>query len=332
MGILRRSDALTVIEATAVRLRARPAWSDAVRLAGAITLRLLLVLLTFALVVVLVQLALVAARTRADHAPLADIIGQTAEGVSDYFGSLIGGSLGEASSTSILGGRRRAMGDLVLEAYTRSIGLVVLATATATALGIGSGVLAAAAGRGVPRASLLTATTIATAAPSFLIAAALVLLGSELNARLHIRLWPTFGFGWDDHLILPVLVLAARPLAYVAGQTFVAVEEVLREDYIHTARSRGLLESVILLRHALHNAAGPILAAVSTAVSIALSTLPVVEVFFSWPGLGFGLPQAIRRLDAATAGTFLGALAVTIALFRFGLDAVAARLGRGAGG
>ena len=67
-------------------------------------------------------------------------------------------------------------------------------------------------------------------------------------------------------------------------------------------------------------------------LSIALSTLPVVEVFFSWPGLGFALLQAIRRFDAATAGTLLGALAVTIALARFGLDALAGHFARRATG
>jgi len=67
----------------------------------------------------------------------------------------------------------------------------------------------------------------------------------------------------------------------------------------------------------------PIIGAVASGLSIALSTLPVVEVFFSWPGLGFALLQAVRRFDAATAGTLLGALAVTIAIIRFGLDALA---------
>ena len=55
------------------------------------------------------------------------------------------------------------------------------------------------------------------------------------------------------------------------------------------------------------------------------STLPVVEVFFSWPGLGFSLLLAIRRFDAATAGTLLGSLAVTIAIIG-SLDALASRL------
>jgi len=314
-----------VVEASAVPAPARPSLRGVRRSLVAIAVRAALVLLTFVLIVALAQIALVSARTRLDHAPLADVLGQALEGTSDYFASLLAGSLGEASTTSILGGQRRAMGELLVDAYVKSMGLVLLATGGAAALGVTAGVLAAGAGRSAVRAGLLTATTLATALPSFLIAAALVLLGSELNARAHIRLWPTFGFGWDDHLILPVLVLAARPFAQIAGHAYVALDEVLREDYIRTARSRGLLESVILARHALPNAAGPILGAIAAALSIALSTLPVVEVFFSWPGLGFGLLQAIRRFDAATAGTFLGALAVTIALVRFGLDAVAAR-------
>ncbi|HET7701493.1 MAG TPA: hypothetical protein VFM06_11580, partial [Candidatus Limnocylindria bacterium] len=72
-------------------------------------------------------------------------------------------------------------------------------------------------------------------------------------------------------------------------------------------------------------AAVPIIGAVAAALSIALSTLPVVEVFFSWPGIGFALLQAIRRFDGATAGTLLGALAVTIAIVRLSLDALAGR-------
>jgi ABC-type dipeptide/oligopeptide/nickel transport system permease component len=58
----------------------------------------------------------------------------------------------------------------------------------------------------------------------------------------------------------------------------------------------------------------------------------VVEVFFSWPGLGFALLQAIRRFDAATTGTLLGSLAVTIAVVRFSLDALAGRFARRATG
>lgn len=294
----------------------------------AVAIRVLLVGLTFVLIVVLSQVALVSARTRLERADLPTIAQQAWEGTADYFTSLASGSLGEATSTSILGGERRAMGDLLLDAYPKSIALVGLAVGAATVLGVAVGVLAA-AGRGVrPRGALLAATTLAISIPSFLIAILLVLLGAEVTARTGVRLWPSFGFGWDDHLLLPVAVLAARPFAQIANFAFVATDEVLQLDYIRTARAKGLAESVILGRHALANAAIPIVGAVETGLTIALSTLPVVEVFFAWPGLGFALLQAIRRFDAATAGTLLGALAVTIAVVRSALDGLADRFAR----
>jgi len=296
------------------------------RAAVAVLTRALLVIFTFILIVVLAQIALVAARTRFDHAPIGDILQQAWEGTQDYFSSLFQGSLGEATSTSILGGRRRPMGEVLLDAYPKSMLLVGLAVSLATVLGMAVGVVAAATRSRRLRAVLVGSTMAVISLPSFLLAILLILLSAEMVRRYNIRLWPSFGFGVDDHLILPTLVLAARPFAQIASFAFVAVDEELGADYVRTARSKGLLERVVIGRHALRNALVPILGAVATALSIGLSTLPVVEVFFSWPGVGFSLLQAIQRFDAATAGTLLGALVVTIAIVRFALDAAASRL------
>jgi len=306
--------------------RHAPRRSTLSRAAVTVLTRLLLVIFTFVLIVVLAQVALVAARSRFDHAPLWDILAQAWEGTQDYFSSLFQGSLGEATSTSILGGRRRSMGEVLLEAYPKSMVLVGLAVTLATFLGVVVGVVAAATRSGRLRAALLAGTTAVISTPSFLLAILLILLSAEMVRRYNTRLWPSFGFGIDDHLILPTLVLAARPFAQIASFALVAVDEELGVDYVRTARSKGLLERVVIGRHALRNALVPILGAIAAALSIALSTLPVVEVFFSWPGLGFSLLQAIQRFDAATTGTLLGALVVTIALVRFALDAAAARL------
>src|SRR6185503_1039558 len=291
------------------------------RAAVAVLTRVLLVAFTFVLIVVLAQIALVAARTRFDHAPIADILQQAWEGTQDYFSSLFQGSLGEATSTSILGGQRRSMGQVLLDAYPKSMLLVGLAVTLATVLGVIVGVVAAATRSSRLRAVLVGSMTAVISTPSFLLAILLILLSAEMVRRYNVRLWPSFGFGIDDHLILPTLVLAARPFAQIANFAFVAVDEELGADYVRTARSKGLLERVVIGRHALRNALVPILGAIAAALSIGLSTLPVVEVFFSWPGLGFSLLQAIQRFDAATAGTLLGALVVTIAIIRFALDA-----------
>ena len=294
--------------------------------------RVLLVLFTFILIVVLAQIALVAASTRAQHLGLGDVLGRAWEGTQDYFSSLLQGSLGEATSTSILGNQRRSMWDVLADAYPKSMVLVGLAVTAATGLGMLVGIAAAATTSRRLRGALLSVTVVAISTPSFLLAVLLILLSATMVSRYGIRLWPSFGFGWDDHLILPVIVLAARPFAQIANITYVALDETLGSDYVRTARSKGLRESAILFRHALGNAAIPILGAIAAALSIGLSTLPVVEVFFSWPGLGFSLLQAIRRFDAATAGTLLGALAVTIVVVRLALDAIAARYVRAATG
>ena len=304
----------------------------AARISLAVLIRSLLIVLTFVLIVVLSQVALVSARTRLERADLPTIAQQAWEGTQDYFTSLASGSLGEASSTSILGGQRRAMGELLLDAYWKSMVLVFLAVGIAAVAGILVGVLAAASRSARLRGSLLTLTTLTVSLPSFLVAILLILGGAELTARSGVRLWPTSGFGIDGHLIVPVIVLALRPFAQIANFAYLATDDVLKLDYIRTARAKGLIESVIVGRHALGNAAVPIIGAVASGLSIALSTLPVVEVFFSWPGLGFALLQAVRRFDAATAGTLLGALAVTIAIVRFGLDALAARFAHRATG
>ncbi|GAC1457155.1 MAG: hypothetical protein NVSMB8_04560 [Candidatus Limnocylindrales bacterium] len=306
--------------------------SPGTRAAAAIGLRVGLVLLTFVLVVVLSQIAIVSARTRVDHTDLGAILQQAGEGTQDYFGSLLAGSLGEATTTSILGGQRRSMGQVLLDAYPKSMVLVLIAIGAATILGIATGIAAAAVRTARARGAVLGVTILAISTPSFLLAVAMVMLSGEMTSRFGVRLWPSFGFGWDDHLIVPSIVLGARPFAQIASITYVSVAEILRLDYIRTARSKGLVESVILGRHALGNAAVPIIGAVAIGLSIALSTLPVVEVFFSWPGLGFALLLAIRRFDAATAGTLLGALAITIAVLRMALDAVAARFAHAATG
>jgi peptide/nickel transport system permease protein len=294
----------------------------------AVGTRALLVLLTYVLIVVLAQVALVSAGTRLSHLDIWTVLSRSWEGTADYFGSLMAGSLGEATSTSILGGQRRAMGELLLDAYPKSMVLVLLAVGMAALAGVAVGVFAAASRSARARGALLGITIVAVSLPSYLVAIVFILLSVFFVERFGLRLFPSFGFGWDSHLVLPAIVLGGRPFAQIASFTFVATDEVLHTDYVRTARSKGLLERTVLFRHGLANAAVPILGAIAAGISIGLSTLPVVEVFFGWPGLGFALLQAIRRFDAATAGTLLGSLAVTIAIIRFALDALADRFVR----
>src|SRR5581483_9993178 len=164
------------------------------RVALRVLSRVLLVLFTFVLIVALAQLALVAASTRAQHIGLDEVIRRAWEGTQDYFSSLLQGSLGEATSTSILGNRRRSMGEVLLDAYPKSMMLVGLAVIVATALGVLVGTAAAATSSRRVRGALLGITVLAVSTPSFLLAILLILLSATMVSRYGIRLWPSFGF------------------------------------------------------------------------------------------------------------------------------------------
>ena len=104
---------------------------------------------------------------------------------------------------------------------------------------------------------------------------------------------PPTGFGWDEHAIMPALVLAARPLAQIVQITYVSLMDVLRQDYIRTAHAKGLRQRWVIVRHALRNVLVPVLTTLGASLRFSLASLPVVEVFFVWPGVGLALWRAI---------------------------------------
>ena len=94
------------------------------------------------------------------------------------------------------------------------------------------------------------------------------------------RLVPVGGFGRDGHLVIPVLVLAARPIAHLARLAYLSLSDVLGQEYIRTAEAKGLYRQMILHVHASPNAAVPILTGLSVSLRFSLGSLPVVE--YSW--------------------------------------------------
>ena len=99
------------------------------------------------------------------------------------------------------------------------------------------------------------------------------------------------------HLVLPTLVLGTSTLAVVARMTRSSMLEVLREDYVRTARAKGLGEPAVLLRHVLRNALVPILTHVSVHLPGIFVGSFLIEVFFSIPGLGREVLLAVNRSD-----------------------------------
>jgi peptide/nickel transport system permease protein len=99
------------------------------------------------------------------------------------------------------------------------------------------------------------------------------------------------------HLILPAIALGTIPMAIVARMTRSAMLEVLEQDYVRTARAKGLAERVVTLRHALKNALLPIITILGLQVGVLLSGAVLTETIFAWPGIGRWLYLSILSRD-----------------------------------
>ncbi len=232
-----------------------------------------------------------------------------------YLGRLVSGDLGTAFAAGF-GTRRMDISEIVAAVVPRSVGLLAVSLGIAIVLGIILGVLAARRRDSIRALPIIFLSLIGISLPSFLAALLLQIAAVSYTRYFGRALLPVGGFGWDAHLILPALVLAARPIAQITRVTSVTVTNVLKQDYVRTAQSKGLRGYIIWLRHIAPNAAIPILTTIGTSVRFSLSSLPVVELYFGWPGIGQTLIRAIaRRDDLLTV-----ALALTLGLIFIGIN------------
>jgi peptide/nickel transport system permease protein len=111
--------------------------------------------------------------------------------------------------------------------------------------------------------------------------------------------WKAF---WDAawHLVLPSFTLATIPMAIVARITRSSMLEVLNKDYVRTARAKGMVEAVVILRHALRNAFLPVVTVLGLNLGILLGGAVLTETIFSWPGLGRYVVDSLMGRDYAS--------------------------------
>jgi peptide/nickel transport system permease protein len=133
---------------------------------------------------------------------------------------------------------------------------------------------------------------------------------------------PLHGFGWDAHLILPAIVLAARPAANVMRLGYNALVEVLDADFVRTAHAKGLGPWIVFFRHVLRNAGVPLLTTVAVSLRFSLAILPIVEYIFNWSGVGEELLAAIQIQDTTAVIGMILPLAVLFVLVNLLLEAL----------
>lgn len=125
-----------------------------------------------------------------------------------------------------------------------------------------------------------------------------------------------------EHLILPATVIAFQSMGNLLKQTRGSVLEVLGEDYVKTARSKGIKEELVILRHALRNALIPIVTTISLSIPFVIGGSVVVETIFSWPGLGSLMITSITNRDYPPLMGVAVVICVVVLVFNIFLDII----------
>ena len=139
---------------------------------------------------------------------------------------------------------------------------------------------------------LMVLSFIAVSAPQFVVGLLLLYVFA-----VQLGWFPIGGYGTFAHLVLPAVTLGIMGSGWYSRMMRSSMIEVLRQDYIRTARAKGLTRARILTRHALPNAILPIIAMIGIDIGIFMGGLVVVESVFGWPGIGQLAWQAIQRVD-----------------------------------
>ncbi len=283
--------------------------------------RLVFIISVCVLIIFAVNMGMDMTRNSSVDEPSYDLVHYSQEAWTNtraYIDSAIAGDLGTVNH-EVLG--VITVWDLLKDTYTKSWGLLLVSLFIATMLGLSFGTFAALVKKQQIVLALLVLTILGVSTPSFF--AGLLLQQGEMKyfQATGEQLVKMAGFGWDiEHMLMPVLVLMARPLAYLTRSSFLSLSSVMDENYIRTAHSKGLRERWVVGIHALRNIAVPVLTAVGVSLRFSLSTLPVVEFFFAWPGVGLRLLEAINARQINIVVTLALALGLTFLLINLLLD------------
>ncbi|MBI3968867.1 MAG: ABC transporter permease [Chloroflexi bacterium] len=195
---------------------------------------------------------------------------------------------------------------LALERLPATLELALTSFLLAVAIAVPAGVLSAVRPHSIWDNLLMLAALIGQATPTFYVGILLILFfGLELG------LFPISGRGTLSHLVLPSLTLSAFAIASLARVTRAAMLEVVRQDFVWVARSKGIPEATVVSRHMLRNAAIPIVTIMGIQFGTLLGGAVVTETVFAWPGIGRLAVQSITNRDfpVVQACVFLGATA-----------------------
>lgn len=208
--------------------------------------------------------------------------------VGSYLTQLSSGDLGRSIATN------RPVAETILERFPATALLAITSIAIATILGILLGVIAAWRPNSWIDTVTMSTSLLGISLPAFVVGLLLVLVFG-----VALEWFPISGYidrGWE-HLFLPMVTLAIRPLSVIARMTRSSMLDVLGQDYVRTARAKGLSDVSVFMKHALRNALNPVVTTVSAWFAGLLAGTYFVEFIFNWPGIGLAAFNAIEKLD-----------------------------------
>jgi peptide/nickel transport system permease protein len=203
-----------------------------------------------------------------------------------YLSGLLQGNFGRSYV------QRTEVATLIWSRLPATLLLMVGAIAFELTLGLTMGVFAALRKNSLLDRTLMITSFVTVSAPQFVVGILLLYVFA-----VQLGWFPIGGYGTVWHLVLPSLTLGILGAGWYSRMMRSSMLDVLRQDYIRTARAKGLTRARVVVRHALPNAILPIIAMIGIDIGIFMSGIVVVESVFGWPGIGQLAWQAIQRID-----------------------------------
>jgi len=205
--------------------------------------------------------------------------------------------------------------------FPATLQLTAASMAVAIVLGLTLGIVAAVKHNSLIDRTSMVAAMIGVCTPSFWLGLMLLLLFA-----VKLKWLPSSGTGGPSHLVLPALTLGAGASAIIARVTRSSMIEVFAEDYVRTARAKGLNELVVVVRHALKNALIPIVTILGLEFGGLLAGSVVTETVFAYPGIGQLLINSINNRDFPIIQGALLLFAVQFVIINLVVDLLYARI------
>ena len=220
-----------------------------------------------------------------------------------YLTGLVQGDLGRSYL------QKTEVSTLIASRLPASLLLMAGAIFAELLLGLSMGIVAALRRSTTMDQSLMIVSFIGVSAPQFVVGLLLLYVFA-----VQLGWFPIGGYGTFSHLVLPSITLGILGSGWYSRMMRSSMIEVLRQDYVRTARAKGLTRLRVIFRHALPNAILPIIAMIGIDIGIFMGGIVVVESVFGWPGIGQLAWQAIQRVDIPIimGVTLVAAIAIVI--------------------